>query len=29
VSIEAHAASINPIDVKKAAGMMKMAMVEE
>ena len=29
ILIEVHAASINPIDVKKAAGMLKMAVSEE
>ena len=29
VVIEVHAASINPIDVKKASGALKMAMSEE
>lgn len=29
VLIEVHAASINPIDVKKASGVLKMALSEE
>lgn len=29
VLIEVHAASINPIDVKKASGMLKMAVAEQ